>query len=236
MTQAQSLVLSLFPGIGLFGKAFEAAGHAVVRGPDLLWGGDVRTFSPPPRRFDGLIGGPPCQAHSTARFVGPGTTKEDLIPEFVRIWQAGQFQWVVMENVPGAAGHASIPREWHAVLLRDWDCGGETHRKRMFWTWPFRVEPPPTRPGEPALSVMATTYKRGSSKSGFCQAKGYLPGDLPLERYAELQGFDISHLQAAGWSRRQIIHGLGNGVPRALGDWIVTALHRWDVRPSWAAA
>lgn len=35
------LVLSLFPGIGLLDMAFEEEGFCVVRGPDLLWGGDV---------------------------------------------------------------------------------------------------------------------------------------------------------------------------------------------------
>ena len=34
-----TLVLSLFPGIGLLDMAFEAEGFCVVRGPDLLWGG-----------------------------------------------------------------------------------------------------------------------------------------------------------------------------------------------------
>ena len=33
------LVLSLFPGIGLLDRGFEQAGFAVVRGPDLIWGG-----------------------------------------------------------------------------------------------------------------------------------------------------------------------------------------------------
>jgi hypothetical protein len=42
------LVLSLFPGIGLLDTAFEENGFCVVRGPDLLWGGDVRLFTPPP--------------------------------------------------------------------------------------------------------------------------------------------------------------------------------------------
>jgi len=51
-----SLVLSLFPGIGLLDMAFELEGFTVVRGPDLLWGGDVRRFHPPPGRFDGVIG------------------------------------------------------------------------------------------------------------------------------------------------------------------------------------
>jgi DNA-binding XRE family transcriptional regulator len=52
------LILSLFPGIGLLDKAFEEEGYCVVRGPDPLWGGDVRNFHPPAGRFDGIIGGP----------------------------------------------------------------------------------------------------------------------------------------------------------------------------------
>lgn len=43
------LILSVFPGIDLLGRAFEEEWPeaCVVRGPDLLWGGDVRTFYPP---------------------------------------------------------------------------------------------------------------------------------------------------------------------------------------------
>lgn len=62
------LVLSLFPGIGLLDRAFEEEGFCVVRGPDLLWGGDVRRFHPPAGLFAGIIGGPPCQAFSQLRF------------------------------------------------------------------------------------------------------------------------------------------------------------------------
>ena len=42
------LVLSLFPGIDLLGMAFEEEGFTVVRGPDLIWGGDIKRFAPPP--------------------------------------------------------------------------------------------------------------------------------------------------------------------------------------------
>lgn len=59
-----NLVLSLFPGIGLLDQAFEEVGYCVVRGPDLLWGGDVHVFAPPPGCFVGVIGGPPCKAFS----------------------------------------------------------------------------------------------------------------------------------------------------------------------------
>ena len=37
------LVLSVFPGIGLLDMAFELEGFCVVRGPDLLWGGERRS-------------------------------------------------------------------------------------------------------------------------------------------------------------------------------------------------
>ena len=40
-----SLVLSLFPGIGLLDMAFELEGFCVVRGPDVLWGGDIKRLA-----------------------------------------------------------------------------------------------------------------------------------------------------------------------------------------------
>ncbi len=55
------LILSLFPGIDLLGRAFEETGFCVVRGPDLITGGDIRSFHPPAKQFAGVIGGPPCQ-------------------------------------------------------------------------------------------------------------------------------------------------------------------------------
>lgn len=51
------LVLSLFPGIGMLDVAFELEGNVVVRGPDPIWGGDIRRFHPPKGKFDGIIGG-----------------------------------------------------------------------------------------------------------------------------------------------------------------------------------
>lgn len=41
------IILSLFPGIDLLGRAFEEMGFCVVRGPDKLWGGDIKNFRPP---------------------------------------------------------------------------------------------------------------------------------------------------------------------------------------------
>lgn len=94
------LVLSLFPGIGLLDMAFELEGFCVVRGPDLLWGGDVRRFHPPAGRFDGVIGGPPCQAFSSMSYLsGCKNSHENLIPEFERCIVEAQPPWFLMENV-----------------------------------------------------------------------------------------------------------------------------------------
>lgn len=101
MTPAEGLVLSVFPGIDLLGTAFEAEGFTVVRGPDPIFGGDVRGFHPPADVFEGVIGGPPCQVHSRLRFLNPlaGQRDGDLIPEFCRVVAEAAPRWFLMENV-----------------------------------------------------------------------------------------------------------------------------------------
>ena len=99
-------VLSLFPGIGLLDMAFEQEGFCVVRGPDVLWGGDMRKFFAPAGKFDGIIGGPPCQSFSSlvhlVRANGHEPKFGNLIPEFERCVADAQPDWFVMENVPAA--------------------------------------------------------------------------------------------------------------------------------------
>jgi DNA (cytosine-5)-methyltransferase 1 len=100
------LVLSLFPGIGLLDHAFELEGFCIVRGPDVLWGGDVRRFRPPAGKFDGIIGGPPCQAFSSLAHLVRANGHEprfgNLIPEYERCVSEARPSWFLMENVPAA--------------------------------------------------------------------------------------------------------------------------------------
>jgi len=107
------LVLSLFPGVGLLDMAFEQEGFCVVRGPDVLWGGDIRRFHPPAGRFDGVIGGPPCQSFSPLAHLVRANGHEprfgNLIPEFERCVAEALPTWFVMENVP-AAPHPLVHR------------------------------------------------------------------------------------------------------------------------------
>lgn len=126
------LVLSLFPGIGLLDMAFEEEGFCVVRGPDLLWGGDVRRFHPPAGRFDGVIGGPPCQLFSIMKRLNPlaGEKHGNLIPEFERVVAEAAPVWFVMENVEGAPVPAVPGYAVRPELLRDVWVGGDTTRLR----------------------------------------------------------------------------------------------------------
>jgi len=99
-----NLVLSIFPGIDLLGRAFEEEGFCVVRGPDVLWGGDIRNFHPLAGVFDGIIGGPPCQefvTNLTAMVKSQGKKSKfgNLIPEFERVITEAQPVWFIMENV-----------------------------------------------------------------------------------------------------------------------------------------
>ena len=41
-----TLILSLFPGLGLLDEGFTRAGFTVVRGPDVIWGGRIESFHP----------------------------------------------------------------------------------------------------------------------------------------------------------------------------------------------
>jgi len=120
------LVLSLFPGVGMLDKAFELEGFCVVRGPDVLWGGDVRRFSLPANRFDGVIGGPPCQAFSRlahmVRQNGHEPKFGNLIPDFERVVRDAQPQWFAMENVKDAPKPAVDGYGVHSFCLNNRQC------------------------------------------------------------------------------------------------------------------
>lgn len=129
-----SLVLSLFPGIGLLDAAFEAEGFCIVRGPDRIWGGDVRSFHPPAGRFDGVIGGPPCQHFSGLGNLmrARGHETVNLVPEFERVVGEAAPAWFVMENVREAPLPAVAGYTVRDVVLNNRWLGEEQSRWRRF--------------------------------------------------------------------------------------------------------
>jgi len=101
MMRENRLILSVFPGIDLLGRGFEDRGFCVVRGPDPLWGGDIRKFNPPPAIFGGVIGGSPCQDFSKARRDPPTGYGLEMLDEFKRVVFEAEPEWWLLENVPG---------------------------------------------------------------------------------------------------------------------------------------
>jgi DNA (cytosine-5)-methyltransferase 1 len=135
MVSQPELVLSLFPGIGLLDRSFEDEGFCVVRGPDVLWGGDVKRFNPPSGRFDGVIGGPPCKWWSSAANIAKARgqhVQPDLIPEFVRCVAEAQPTWWLMENIRRAPIPVVPGYQTHAILLDASNLGADQKRVRRF--------------------------------------------------------------------------------------------------------
>ncbi len=96
-------VFSIFPGIDLLGRGFEEEGHCVVRGPDLIWGGDIRAFHPPAGKFDGVIGGPPCPDFSRGRNgLEPTGNGIAMLAQYRRVVAEAQPDWWMLENVERA--------------------------------------------------------------------------------------------------------------------------------------
>lgn len=130
------LVLSVFPGIDLLGRAFEEEGYTIVRGPDVLWGGDIRSFHPPAGVFDGVIGGPPCQAFSAlvhlVRAQGHEPRFGNLIPEFERVVAEAAPCWWLMENVPAAPVANVAGYVTEALIFNNRWTGAEQNRVRRF--------------------------------------------------------------------------------------------------------
>lgn len=235
------LVLSLFPGIGLLDMAFEEEGFCVVRGPDLLWGGDIHRFHPPAGRFEGVIGGPPCQAFSRLRYLVQHNgyeTAPNLIPEFERCVGEARPAWFVMENVPDAPLPLVPGYETKPELIRDVWVGGETTRLRRFSFGTatgqrLRIEQLALHRTDPGQAILAGGGYRpvpvpvavggsGKRKSTKARDMGWKTNGAAAAA-AAAQGlppdFDLPGFTAAAKCK-----AIGNGVPLPMGRAIAKAV------------
>lgn len=96
------LVLSTFSGIGLLDSGFTKLGFCVVNAPELILGGNIKNFVPIPNRFNGVVGGSPCQEFSVAnRSPNKDIQKGiELMIEFGRVVVQSNCDWWLLENVP----------------------------------------------------------------------------------------------------------------------------------------
>ncbi|MGB8644060.1 MAG: DNA cytosine methyltransferase [Anaerolineae bacterium] len=235
--------------------AFEEAGFCVVRGPDLLWGGDIKKFHPPSGRFDGVIGGPPCKAFSSLAPIvrqryGPQAVKANLIPEFERCIAECQPRWFVMENVrraplPQIEGYAIS-----ALLLNARHVGSEQMRVRRFSFGirgakpisllpfvecvalePFKVEP--TVLGGHAgsgtgLKFSGTPNSVGKlyKKSESAIARMNLVAKRTLDDCVRLQGLPPDFLNGSPLTLAGKRDVVGQGVPLPMGRAIANAVRQ----------
>lgn len=218
------LVLSLFPGIGLLDKAFELEGFCVVRGPDVLWGGDIREFHPLPGRFDGVIGGPPCQKFSNIRALlkstGRDTKAVNLIPEFCRCVAQASPMWFLMENVRTADSPTVPGYEVRDYVVQDCDVGGDTNRVRRFWFGtPDGRELQIKKVARSSILPVAPTVVAGHGA-----VMSHERGNTTLAEICELQGLPatfVDNMPFTAHGKRKVI---GNGVPLPMGRAIARAV------------
>ena len=241
------LVLSLFPGIGLLDMAFEEVGFTVVRGPDVLWGGDIKRFHVPSGKFDGVIGGPPCQFASRLRHIVEANgyeVAENLIPEYERVVREAQPYWFVMENVQAAPEPSVEGYAVASVELNNRWLGEVQHRLRRF-SFGVRGE----TPLDPWASIDLAPLESSDWAPAVCASGGYRhtpvavggsgkrkrpraisnAGFINQRSIADamrLQGLPEDFLAKAPFTAAGKQKVLGNGVPLPMGRTIAKAVAR----------
>lgn len=128
------LVLSLFPGIDLLGRGFQAEGFCVVRGPDTLLDDRIEDFVGVAGKFDGVIGGPPCQNYSLLNRHRDEAEGDRLVRHFLRVVSECQPEWWLMENVPNVPDVRLAGYQVQRLDITDRECGGRQdyqRRRRM---------------------------------------------------------------------------------------------------------
>lgn len=190
------LILSLFPGIGMLDKGFEEHGFCVVRGPDLIFGGDIRTFRVPAGKFDGIIGGPPCQDFSKARRCAPTGAGLEMIEEYKRIVREAAPTWWLAENVPGVPDIQIEGYSWQRIDISPRDFGHAQRRNRHIQFG----------------SNDQTTLEIKRYGPGTVTARTVTTGDKrPINEIAILQGLP-ENFDIPAFSRVAMRRAIGNGV------------------------
>lgn len=203
------LILSIFPGVDLFGKPFEERGFCVVRGPDLIYGSDIRDFHVPAGCFAGVIGGSPCQEFSALNRNEPTGYGEEMLGEFARIVEESQPDWWLLENVPRVPDLRIDGYSWQRFAL-DLGWFSDSGRLRHFQFGSRRglVLNPPigVRPAGIQGAALA------SDDRSFAQLL-HLQG-LPAD-------YDLPSFTVEGKKR-----AVGNGVPLPLGRVLAELIDR----------
>lgn len=239
------LVLSCFPGIDLLGRAFEEEGYCVVRGPDLIFGGDIRGFHPPAGVFWGLVGGPPCKPFSSIvhlnRAIGREPRHPNLIPEFERVVGEAQPRWFLMENVPQAPLPVVPGYIVESLVLNNRWLGEEQNRERRFsFGTPeglrLDVDSDLVLLQNPVFEYAVTSSgggiaglkfdRNGTTRPSHSVAKALASSKRPIGELCRLQGLPSEFFDEVPFTSDGKREVLANGVPLPMGRAIARAVTR----------
>lgn len=209
-----SLVLSLFPGIDLLGRAFESVGYCVVRGPDPLFGGRIEDFHSPAGHFEGVIGGPPCQDFSRARRTPPTGDGVRLLAEFVRCLEESQPEWWLLENVIGVPDVTARGYHVQRFNLNARDCGMRQRRPRRF-QFGYR--------DGPGLTLTRSVTDAGEVTPCCMASEGTRAGRRDFPEFCEAQGLPSS-FALPSFTIKGRYRAVGNGVPIPMGRVVAIAI------------
>ncbi|WP_428657593.1 DNA cytosine methyltransferase [Runella sp.] len=180
------LILSTFPGIDLLGEGFRENGFCVVQSGDIILGKDIRNFKSIKGKFDGIIGGSPCQDFSLARRTPPSGYGIQMLKEFKRIVIESDVDWFLLENVPNVPRISIDGYQMQRFFLNANECGSTQNRHRYFQfgskagiVLDIPRLPKPTRSEK---CVMATEGNKTDRRTWeeFCALQGITePFDLP---------------------------------------------------------
>jgi len=202
------LVLSLFPGIGLLDKGFEGSGFCVVRGPDLIFGGDIRKFNVMPGKFDGIIGGPPCQDFSKARRSEPTGNGLEMIEQFMRVVKQAKPDWWLAENVPGVPDIKIDGYNWQRLDLRASHFGMTQRRLRHVQFG--------------SADGTQLVINRPSLETG-TEPTALANDDRSIQELAKLQGLP-ENFNIPAFTRGELTKAIGNGVPWGISKALAEAV------------
>ena len=113
---------------------FSEIGFCVVSAGDTINGShfDIRNFHAPPNKFDGVIGGSPCQDFSKARRTPPTGNGLAMIAEFCRVVSEASPEWFLHENVEGCPDISVEGYNVQRFMLNAKNCGSSQNRNRKF--------------------------------------------------------------------------------------------------------
>lgn len=213
-----------------------------MRGPDLMWSGDIKTFHVPPGKFEGIFGGSPCKAHTSLRHIikhNGHKLAENLIPEFERCVFEGQPEFFLHENTKDAPVPVVEGYKIHSFLLNNRWLGEEQNRVRRFsfgtkstiidlsqYIQPVALENPVWEYAVTAMGYKCVPVKllKGGKTRTSLPKTGI---KRSLKECLRLQGLPEDFFKHNAFKVAKQREMVGNGVPLPMGKVIVGAIKKY---------